>query len=86
MGSLKEYFPNLREREELLAEIKGSPELCSLFYSWQKKEREDFINMCTGVSGMKILYMMLFGNYAAGLRIYCAGRTQTVYLAMQRVN
>ena len=60
MGSLKEYFPNLREREELLAEIKGSPELCSLFYSWQKKERENFINMCTGVSGMKILYDAFF--------------------------
>ena len=52
---LKNYFPLIREREELLAEIKGNPRLREIYEEWNTKNREEFLDFCTGVRGMKIL-------------------------------
>ncbi|MBP3488566.1 MAG: PD-(D/E)XK nuclease family transposase [Roseburia sp.] len=59
-NKLKEYFPLLREREELLAEIKGSRELYAMYEEWSRAQREEFLDFCTGVRGMKILYDSFF--------------------------
>ena len=59
-NKLKEYFPLLREREELLAEIRGSRELYAMYEEWSRAQREEFLDFCTGVRGMKILYDSFF--------------------------
>ena len=53
---LKEYFPMIREREELLAEIKENGSLREMFAGWEKDQQEYFLNICTGVRGLKFLY------------------------------
>ena len=57
---LKNYFPLIRERGELLAEIKEHPKMRAIFEEWSLDEREEFLNFCTGVKGMKILYDSFF--------------------------
>ena len=37
--NLKEYFPMLREREELLAEIEENPKLYRIYEKWSVKNR-----------------------------------------------
>ncbi len=53
---LKEYFPMIREREEVLAEIAKSDMLQTTFDSWTKEQQEEFLNICTGAKGLKLLY------------------------------
>ena len=54
--SLKEYFPKVREREEVLAEIAKSEALRTRFDGWMSEQQEEFLNICTGVKGLKLLY------------------------------
>ena len=53
---LKEYFPIIREREEVLAEIAKSGALQAKFDGWEPEQQEEFLNICTGVKGLKLLY------------------------------
>ena len=53
---LKEYFPMIREREEVLAEIAKSDTLHTKFNGWKPEQQEEFLNICTGVKGLKLLY------------------------------
>ena len=53
---LKEYFPILKERETLLSEIQGKPELKKLFEEWTEEQQREFLDFCTGVRGIKFLY------------------------------
>ena len=53
---LKEYFPMIREREEVLAEIAKSDTLHTKFDGWKPEQQEEFLNICTGVKGLKLLY------------------------------
>ena len=53
---LKEYFPVIREREEVLAEIAKSSMLQTKFDGWEAEQQEEFLNICTGVKGLKLLY------------------------------
>lgn len=55
-NKLKKYFPMIREREEVLSEIKSRRELKEQFESWNGKQQEEFLNFCTGVRGIKFLY------------------------------
>ena len=54
--ALKQYFPMLKERETLLAEIQSKPELNELFEEWTEEQQEEFLDFCTGVRGIKFLY------------------------------
>ena len=56
MNRLKQYFPVIRERQELLTEIRSVRELEEQFESWTKEQQEDFLNLCTGVRGIRFLY------------------------------
>ena len=55
-NKLKEYFPMLREREELLEIIRNNKKMKKEFESWEEEKKEEFLDFCTGVRGIKILY------------------------------
>ena len=57
---LKVYFPNIRSREELLQRIRKDEELLEMFVSWEEERQEEFLDMCTGNKGVKILYDQFF--------------------------
>lgn len=59
-SSLKEYFPMIREREEIMAEIEKSSRLKGMFDSWSPKQREDFLDYASGARGWKLLYDSFF--------------------------
>ncbi len=46
----------IREREELLAEIAKNGTLREVFAGWEKEQQEEFLDICTGVRGLKFLY------------------------------
>jgi hypothetical protein len=50
----------LREREDILGEIDADKKLSETFYQWTKKQQENFLDICTGVRGVKILYDAFF--------------------------
>ena len=55
-SKLKKYFPIIREKEEVLAEIEKSRVLQEKFDKWTEDQREEFLSLCTGVKGLKLLY------------------------------
>jgi hypothetical protein len=57
---LQEEFSMLRDRSEVLKEIDESHKLSEMFYGWEEDEQEEFLNICTGVKGVKILYDAFF--------------------------
>ena len=57
---LKEHFPLLRERDEILQEIRTNYKLSKMYEAWNRERREEFLDFCTGVRGMKILYDSFF--------------------------
>lgn len=56
MVKLKRFFPIIREREEVLAEIAKSSQLRTKFDGWEPEQQEELLNICTGVKGLKLLY------------------------------
>jgi len=57
---LRQYFPMLPTRAELLVRIQKSPELRAIFNSWRPERQEEFLDFCTGERGLKILYDCFF--------------------------
>lgn len=57
---LKKYFPMIREREEVLAEIHADKALYDRYACWQPRQQEEFLDICTGVKGIKFLYDAIF--------------------------
>lgn len=55
-SKLKQYFPMIRERDEILSEIRNRRELEEQFDRWNLEQQEEFLNFCTGVRGIKLLY------------------------------
>ena len=53
--SLREYFPMLRTRDELMNEISSHPGLQKIFNGWESEYQEKFLDFCTGVRGIKFL-------------------------------
>lgn len=53
---LQKYFPMIRTRTEVLNDIQSQPHLSATFYSWKKEYQEEFLDFCTGVRGVKLLY------------------------------
>ena len=54
--NLKQFFPILWEKTELLDKINANRYLSATFYKWTLEQQEYFIDCCTGVRGMKLLY------------------------------
>lgn len=57
---LKKYFPMIRERTEIQKEISDTPALMQIYEGWNEEQREEFLDYCTGVKGVKILYDAFF--------------------------
>lgn len=57
---LKSHFPMIWERHEVLETIQSNPKLCMMFESWEKEYQEEFLDYCTGVRGIKLLYDHFF--------------------------
>ena len=57
---LQKYFPMLRSREEILREIDENVKLTEQFYSWREAQIQEFLDFCTGVRGIKMLYDSFF--------------------------
>ena len=57
---LKTYFPNIRQREELLEQIHGNAALEQIFNGWNPEQQNLFLNCCTGVRGVRMLYDSFF--------------------------
>ncbi len=57
---LKQYFPLIPTRNEVLAKIQEDQNQNTVFQSWTPKAREEFLDFCTGVKGVKILYDGIF--------------------------
>lgn len=53
---LKDYFPLIREREEVLAEIHSNNQLSQIYYGWSEEGQKEFLDFCTGAKGVKLLY------------------------------
>ncbi|MCI9251735.1 MAG: hypothetical protein HFI23_12260 [Lachnospiraceae bacterium] len=60
MSDLKRYFPMIRERKEVLADIHKNEKLLDMFHFWTEEQQEEFLNFCTGVKGPRVLYDAFF--------------------------
>ncbi len=58
--NLKDLFPMIREKSDILAEISDSPELSSTFNNWSQKQQNIFLDICSGARGIKMLYDSFF--------------------------
>ena len=50
---LKQYFPMIREREDIEREICENPKLLEKYREWDEEQQEEFLDYCTGVKGEK---------------------------------
>ena len=59
-STLRDYFPMLKTREEVMSIIKGNSKLKSTFCSWNENAQKEFLDFCTGQRGIKVLYDSFF--------------------------
>ena len=59
-NTLKEQFPMLLNRNELLKEIRGNASLKQTFERLKPERQKEFLDFCTGVKGMRVLYDSFF--------------------------
>ena len=55
-NTLQLYFPQLRTRQQVLDEIYAKENMLTIYEEWGEEEREYFLDVCTGVRGVKMLY------------------------------
>ena len=54
--ALEKHFPMLQSREEVLEKIREKKELSKMFDRWEERRQKEFLDFCTGVKGVKMLY------------------------------
>ena len=59
-NKLQEYFPMIRTKEEIFKEIQENNRLSGMYYGWTEEEQGHFLDICTGVKGIKLLYDSFF--------------------------
>lgn len=57
---MKLLFPVLRSRQEVLDIIMSKSSLKAMFESWDSEHQTEFLDFCTGVRGVKLLYDSFF--------------------------
>ena len=55
-NKMRQYFPMIHTRKEVLDEIEAKPKLKQIFQSWEEEHQQEFLDFCTGVKGVKIMY------------------------------
>lgn len=58
--NLTNYFPMLKSREEILAEIMEKPRCNRIYQKWTSEQQKHFLDFCSGARGVKILYDSFF--------------------------
>ena len=59
-NKLRNYFPLIRGRKEVLKEISENSGLYAVFTGWKPEQQEEFLDFCTGMKGVKVLYDSFF--------------------------
>lgn len=59
-AKLQQYFLMIRTKDEILENIYKKAELKAVFSSWTEAQQEEFLNFCSGVRGVKMLYDSFF--------------------------
>ena len=59
-NNLQKYFPMIRRREEIIREIRGKENLNKIYEAWNSEQQKEFLDFCTGVRGVKLLYDSFF--------------------------
>lgn len=59
-ANLQQYFPMIRNRVEMLSEIQENPNLSEIFDTWNEEQQKEFLDFCSGVRGVSILYDAFF--------------------------
>ena len=59
-NKLQERFPEIRTRAQILQEIYGNSHLLNRYQEWEPERQEMFLDMFTGVRGVKVLYDSFF--------------------------
>ncbi|MDU7706023.1 MAG: PD-(D/E)XK nuclease family transposase [Clostridium sp.] len=57
---LKDYFPQIRTREEVMNDIRINPVSAYQFDQWGEELQEEFLDFCTGARGVKMTYDSFF--------------------------
>ncbi len=57
---LRKYFPMIRTREEIQAEIQSKDKLLEIYQGWKEEQQEVFLDYCTGQKGVRVLYDPFF--------------------------
>ena len=60
MTKLNNLFPIIQSEKEVLSKIDSDPLLAAVFRSWPEKRQREFLNICTGMKGHRILYDVYF--------------------------
>lgn len=58
--NLSKLFPIIKTRTQVLEDINSQNNLREKFESWSEDQREDFLSICTGAKGVKMLYDCYF--------------------------
>ena len=59
-SKLCQYFSMIRSREQILLEIRSDPALNARFEALSEEAQKEFLDICTGEKGVKILYDSFF--------------------------
>ena len=59
-NTLQLYFPQLRERQQILDDILSRENLKTLYDTWNEQQQNYFQDICCGTQGVKMLYDSFF--------------------------
>lgn len=59
-NKLQNYFPMIRTQGEVLSELRENAKLWKTFCEWEGKYQQEYLDICTGVKGVKLLYDTYF--------------------------
>ena len=59
-NKLQQYFPMIRTEGDVLKELRENKELWQTFCTWEEKHQKEYLDICTGVKGLKLLYDTYF--------------------------
>ena len=59
-NKLQQHFPMIQDRNEILTTIFVQSNLSEIFNTWSTEQQNEFLDCCTGVKGIKLLYDSFF--------------------------
>ena len=59
-NKLQQYFPMIRTEGDVLKELREHKELWKTFCEWEDRYQKEYLDICTGVKGLKLLYDTYF--------------------------